>query len=67
MEQYREQRDPREVVLTWRGQPEEVVEEFLSGLCSSRALLVALVERVELTEQRRLILRFRCAKPGHIS
>ena len=25
MEQYREQRDPREVVLTWRGQPEEVV------------------------------------------
>lgn len=48
-------------------QPEEVVEEFLSGLCSSRALLVALVERVELTEQRRLILRFRCAKPGHIS
>ena len=37
----------------------ELVEHFLASVCTSRELLVSLIERVELTEDKQIIIRFR--------
>ena len=37
----------------------ELVAHFLASVCTSRELLVSLIERVELTEDKQIIIRFR--------
>ncbi len=37
----------------------EVVQRFLDSACASRELLVSLIERVELTEDKQIIIKFR--------
>ena len=37
----------------------KLVEQFLASVCTSRELLVSLIERVELTEEKQVIIRFR--------
>ena len=37
----------------------ELVQQYLDSACSSRELLVSLIERVELTEEKEIIIKFR--------
>lgn len=41
----------------------ELVERFVSTACRSRELIASLIERVELTEDRQVIARFRFRQP----
>ena len=41
----------------------ELVERFLAAAPTNREVLVSLIERVELTEEKEVILRFRVRKP----
>ena len=41
----------------------EWVERFLETAGKNRELLVSLIERVELTEEKKVIIRFRFAQP----
>lgn len=43
-----------------------MVERFLESACRNRELLAGLVERVELTEDKRILLYFRCRRPDRI-
>lgn len=45
----------------------ELVRQFLHGAFGSRELLVSLIERIELTESREIIIRFRFRRPEAIS
>ena len=38
---------------------EELVKRFIDSACTSRELLVSLIERIELTEQKEIIIKFR--------
>jgi len=40
-------------------QAEELVRQFVRSACTNRELLVSLIERVELTEDKRVIIKFR--------
>ena len=42
---------------------EELVQDFLESACTSRELLLSLVDRVELDRNRHLEIRFRTAPP----
>ena len=46
---------------------EALVKQFLDSALTSRALLVSLIERVELTESKQIIIKFRFHKPEAIS
>lgn len=37
----------------------ELVTRFVSTACASRELLVSLIERIELTENKEIIIKFR--------
>ena len=41
----------------------ELVCRFLEKAFTNREVLVSLIERVELTEDKRVIIRFRCKRP----
>ena len=41
----------------------ELVQDFLETICTSRELLLSLVDRVELDKTRHLEIRFRIAPP----
>lgn len=41
----------------------ELVAQYLASACSSRALLVSLIERVELTADKQILIRFRFRAP----
>lgn len=43
---------------------QELVQRFLDGADTNRELLVALIGRVELTEDKDVIVQFRFRKPG---
>ena len=45
----------------------ELVQAFLDSACTSRELLVSLIERVELTEDKQIIIKFRFREPEAIS
>ena len=45
----------------------ELVRQFLHCAPASRELLVSLIERIELTESREIIIRFRFREPEAIS
>lgn len=40
----------------------ELVQRFLNTACASRELLVSLIERIELTEDKEIIIKFRFAE-----
>ena len=40
----------------------ELVQRFLTTACASRELLVSLIERIELTEEKEIIIKFRFAE-----
>ena len=45
----------------------ELVQAFLDSACTSRELLVSLIERVELTKDKQIIIKFRFREPEAIS
>ena len=45
----------------------ELVRRFMDSAFTSRELLVSLIERVELTEDKQIIIKFRFREPGAIS
>ena len=48
-----------EEVVKAEEQAEKLVKQFVQSACTNRELLVSLIERVELTEDKRIIIRFR--------
>ena len=47
--------------------PKALVRQFAEAACGSRELLVSLIERVELTGDRRVIIKFRFRDPEAVS
>ncbi len=45
----------------------ELVQQYLHSACASRELLVSLIQRVELTADKQIILRFRFHEPEALS
>ena len=45
----------------------ELVQQYLASACNSRELLVSLIERVELTEDKQIIIKFRFRELAEIS
>ena len=43
-------------------QAKELVQRFLDTACANRELLVSLIERIELTQDKKLIIKFRFAE-----
>ena len=48
-------------------QARELVQRYLASACSSRELLASLIERIELTENKQIIIKFRFREPEAIS
>ena len=44
-----------------------LVQHFVDGAFTSRELLVSLIERIELTEDKQIIIKFRFREPEAIS
>lgn len=49
----------KESPVSTRDQARELVRRFLDSAFTSRELLVSLIEQVELTEDKRIIIKFR--------
>ena len=49
----------KEYSVSTQERARELVTHFLASVCTSRELLVSLIERVELTEDKQIIIRFR--------
>lgn len=49
----------KENPVSTEDQAKELVQRFLDSACTSRELLVSLIERVELTEDKQIIIKFR--------
>lgn len=49
----------KESPVSTQERAQELVAHFLASVCTSRELLVSLIERVELTEDKQIIIRFR--------
>ena len=45
----------------------KLVRQYLSSACASRELLVSLIERVELTDDKQIIIHFRFREPEAVS
>ena len=48
-------------------QAENIVQQYLKDACCRRELLVSLIERVELTKDKQVVIKFRFRKPEVIS
>ena len=44
-----------------------MVQQYLSSACNSRELLVSLIERIELTEDKQIIIKFRFREFAELS
>ncbi|MBE5797728.1 MAG: resolvase, partial [Clostridiales bacterium] len=49
----------KESPISTEDRARELVQQYLASACSSRELLVSLIERVELTEDKQIIIKFR--------
>ena len=45
----------------------ELVQRFITSACTNRELLVSLIERVELTQDKQIIIKFRFREPEAVS
>ena len=55
----REMEAQNECSVSTEEQARELVQRFVGSACVSRELLVSLIERIELTEDKRIIIKFR--------
>ena len=42
--------------------PKQLVQRFVNSVFASRELLVSLIDRIELTEEKQVIIKFRFAE-----
>ena len=49
----------KESPISTEDRARELVQQYLASACTSRELLVSLIERVELTEDKQIIIKFR--------
>ncbi len=49
----------KESPISTEDRARELVQQYLASACNSRELLVSLIERVELTEDKQIIIKFR--------
>lgn len=57
----------KESPVSTEGRAKELVQQFLKSAYTSRELLVSLIERVELTEDKQIIIKFRFREPEAIA
>ena len=57
----------KESPISTEDQARELVQQYLSSACTSRELLVSLIERVELTEDKQIIIKFRFRELAELS
>ncbi|MGN1020024.1 MAG: recombinase family protein [Aristaeellaceae bacterium] len=62
-ERLRQLEAPAASPVSVRAQAQALADGFLAEVCGSRGLLVSLIDRVELTQDRRIIIRFRFREP----
>ncbi len=53
----------KESPISKENRAKELIQQFLDTMDTNRELLTSLLDRVELTEDKNLILRFRCSEP----
>ena len=58
-EKLKELGSQKEIPVGTEDRARELVQQFLNSAYTSRELLVSLVERVELTEDKQIIIKFR--------
>ena len=61
-ERIRELEDQQKSPVSQKDRAKELVQRFLDTACASRELLVSLIERIELTENKEIIIKFRFAE-----
>lgn len=66
-EKLRELEQQKESPVSIEDRARELVQQFLDSAYSSRELLVSLIERVELTQEKEIIIKFRFREPEAIS
>ena len=66
-EKLRELESQKENPVNTEDRARELVQQFLDSAYTSRELLVSLIERVELTEDKQIIIKFRFRELGAIS
>lgn len=49
----------KESLVSIKDRTRELVQQFLNSAYTSRELLISLIERVELTEDKQIIIKFR--------
>ena len=49
----------KESPISTEDRARELVQQYLASACNSRELLVSLIERIELTEDKQIIIKFR--------
>ena len=49
----------KESPISTEDRARELVQQYLTSACNSRELLVSLIERIELTEDKQIIIKFR--------
>lgn len=61
-ERIRELENQQKSPVSQKDRAKELVQRFLDTACASRELLVSLIERIELTENKEIIIKFRFAE-----
>ena len=49
----------KESPISTEDRARELVQQYLASACNSRELLISLIERIELTEDKQIIIKFR--------
>ena len=57
----------KEKPISIEDRAEELVRQYLATAYSSRPLLVSLIERIELTQDKQILIKFRCAETAELS
>lgn len=57
----------KENPISTEDRAKELVQQYLDSACQSRELLISLIERIELTQNKQLLIHFRFREPEAIS
>ena len=66
-EKLKQQEAQQESPISLEDRAEELVRQYLATAYSSRPLLVSLIERIELTQDKQILVKFRFAETAELS
>ena len=66
-EKLKQQEAQQESPISIEDRAEELVRQYLATAYSSRPLLVSLIERIELTQDKQILIKFRFAETAELS